>query len=168
MNVARPMDESLTNALSHVIYRVATAADLPAMAALLETAGLPAREIEPFVSTFMVAEADGRLVAVGGLEIRDDTAVLRSVAVDDSMRGTGVGRGLARELIDLAARASVADIYLFTGDAHGFWQRMGFAEITLEDWRETARQSWQWKYVSENLEWAQAMGMHTMWMSASA
>ncbi|MGE0056464.1 MAG: hypothetical protein AB7P33_18510 [Dehalococcoidia bacterium] len=34
MNVARPMDESLTNALSHVIYRVATAADLPAMAAL--------------------------------------------------------------------------------------------------------------------------------------
>ncbi|MGE0688738.1 MAG: GNAT family N-acetyltransferase, partial [Dehalococcoidia bacterium] len=62
-----------------------------------------------------MAEADGRLVAVGGLEIRDDTAVLRSVAVDDSMRGTGVGRGLARELIDLAARASVADIYLFTG-----------------------------------------------------
>ncbi len=165
---ARLMNEPLPLSPLDVRYRIATAADLPAMAALLEKAGLPAREIEPFVSTFMVAETEGRIVAVGGLEVRDDTAVLRSVAVDESMRGTGVGRGLAREVIGLAVSARVADIYLFTGDAHGFWRRMGFEEITLDDWRETARQSWQWQYVSEHREWAQAMGMHTMWMSASA
>lgn len=167
-SAASLMNEPPPSSPLDLSFRVATLADLPAMSALLESAGLPAREIEPFVGTFMVAETAGGILGVGGLEIRDDTAVLRSVAVDDAMRGTGVGRTLARQLISLAVSARVADIYLFTGDAHGFWRRLGFEDITLDDWRETARQSWQWRYVSENQEWAQAIGMHTMWMPASA
>jgi N-acetylglutamate synthase-like GNAT family acetyltransferase len=83
------------------------------------------------------------------------------------MRGSGVGRSLSMRLIDFAAGAGVADIFLFTGDAHGFWQRIGFTDITLDGWREPARQSWQWRYIDQHREWAEEFGLHTMWMSAS-
>lgn len=149
-----------------ITYRTANIADLPAMTAVLEAADLPARLIEPFIDTFLVAEAGGRIVACGGIELHDDTAVLRSVAVDDRLRGSGVGRGLADLLIDLAASLQALDIYLFTADAWSFWQKQGFTTIGLEDWREPARDCWQFAYVYENQEWAQSMGLRTMWMPA--
>ena len=121
--------------------------DLPEMTRLLESAGLPARSIEPFIDTFMVAELDGALVGVGGIEVYGDTAVLRSVAVDDALRGTGVGHGLSVRLTGLAYLHRVNDIYLFTGEAWRFWEKQGFTEISLDDWRQPARASWQYAYV---------------------
>jgi amino-acid N-acetyltransferase len=161
MNVRRPRQRPV------LFYRLATLADLPAINRLLETSGLPSREVEPFVDTFMVAEdAEGGIVACGGIEVRGDTAVLRSVAVDDAIRGSGAGHGLSVRLIGLAYLRGVDDIYLFTGDAFGFWLKEGFSEITLDDWRQPARASWQYDYVQSHREWAQSFGLRTMWMSA--
>ena len=151
---------------SGVSYRLATRTDLPEMIRLLEAADLPTRAIEPFIDTFMVAELDGALVAVGGIEVHADTAVLRSVAVDEALRGAGVGHGLSVRLIGLAYMHGVNDIYLFTGNASRFWEKQGFTMISLDDWRQPARASWQFVYVFEHREWAQEFGLRTMWMPA--
>jgi amino-acid N-acetyltransferase len=147
-------------------YRTARTGDAAAIAALLEAAHLPAREIEPYIDTFVVAEKDGRLVACGCLEVHEDTGVIRSVAVAEDLRGSGVGRRLFLRLAALARAFWVSDLYLFTGDAAAFWQKLGFRDVALQDWREPARACWQWVYVNENQQWAQRAGVRTMWMPA--
>ena len=150
----------------HITYRTANLEDIPGITACLERAGLPSRHIEPFVETFIVAEVGGAMVGCGGIEVHDDTAVLRSVAVDESLRGSGVGNTLSDLLIDLAVSLQVVDIYLFTGSAWRFWQKQGFLKIELDDWREPARASWQFEYVFEHQKWAKSTGLSTMWMPA--
>lgn len=149
---------------AEVTYRAATLDDIPAMTAVLEAAHLPARLLEPFIETFLVAESAGAVVACGGIEVHGDTAVLRSVAVDEALRGAGVGRVLSEHLVELASACRASDIYLFTADAWPFWQKRGFTEITLDDWREPARASWQYVYVSAERQWAESIGLRTMWM----
>jgi amino-acid N-acetyltransferase len=150
----------------NVRYRVANPADLASIVALLEAANLPAREIEPFIDTVVVAEMDGRLVACGCLEVHEDTAVVRGVAVAEEVRGLGVGRRLFLRMAALARAFWVSDLYLFTADAAPFWRKLGFKDIELEDWREPARACWQWGAVNEHREWAQSIGLRTMWMPA--
>lgn len=147
-------------------FRNATLDDVAAITALLEAAHLPAREIEPFIGGFIVAEHEGAVVACGGIEVHGDTAVLRSVAVDESMRRSGVGRELCTRLVAAAIGHGSTDLYLFTVDAWPFWQKLGFREIDLEDWRQPARRSWQWRYVRANPEFARSINLHTMWMPA--
>jgi amino-acid N-acetyltransferase len=149
-----------------VRYRVANSGDVAGIVALVEAAGLPAREIEAFIDTFVVAERHGRLIGCGGLEVHDDTAVVRSVAVAAEARGLGVGRRLFLRLSALARAFWVADLYLFTGDAAPFWQKLGFRDVRLDEWREPARLCWQYGYVSEHREWAERAGLRTMWMLA--
>jgi amino-acid N-acetyltransferase len=151
---------------SAITYRTAKLDDIPAMTATLDRAGLPARLIEPYIDTFIVGESGGVIVACGGIEVHDDTAVLRSVAVDEGLRGSSVGHNISDLLIDLAVSRQVVDIYLFTGDVWTFWQKQGFVTISLEDWREPARACWQFEYVDANREWAESFGLRTMWMPA--
>ena len=151
-------------AVATVSYRNATLDDRAAITALLEAAHLPSREVEPFIRGFVVAEQDGMVVACGGIEVHADTAVLRSVAVDESVQGSGIGRRLAFKLIAEAIGRGALDIYLFTADAWQFWQKVGFVEITLDDWRQPARRSWQYAYVSANQEFVRSFNLRTMWM----
>jgi amino-acid N-acetyltransferase len=155
-----------TGAGAGVTYRFAAREDLPQIERLLETAGLPVRAVEPFIDTFMVAEREGAVVAVGGIEVHGDTAVLRSVAVEDALRGSGVGRELSVRLIGLGFLHGANDIYLFTADAWRFWEKQGFITISVDDWRRPARASWQYEYVQEHREWAESLGLRTMWMTA--
>lgn len=152
--------------MSPVTYRNATAEDIAAIVAVLDGAGLPSREIESIIDGFIVVERDGAVVACGAIEVYEDTALVRSVAVSKEARGTGIGRELSQRLIAAALDRGCTDLYLFTGDAHTFWRRLGFTEITLTDWRLPARSSWQWQYINDNPEFAQRIGLHTMWMAA--
>lgn len=147
-------------------YRPATAADQKAIRRLLRAARLPRREVEAFLEDFMVAEADGVVIACGAAERHEDTAVLRSIAVAEPYRGGGIGRGLCEALIDRAGRGGVRDFYLFTRDAAPFWEKLGFRDVGLEDWREPARSSLQYAYVAGNLDFAEKMDLHTMWRAA--
>jgi len=146
--------------------RPAKPADVPAIEALLEAAHLPARQVAEFIDSFLVAEQGGRIVAVGGIEVYEDTAVLRSVAVDETLRGKGLGREVAAQLMENARAAAAADLYLFTVDSWPFWQKLGFVEIPMPDWRAPAQRCWQWRFVTANEERFRAMGIHSMWRKA--
>ena len=102
--------------------------DLEPVLGLLREAGLPTAGVSDALPHFLVAEHDGCMVAVAGLELHGPSAMLRSVAVVPTWRGSGVAR---QRLIDrlLAADArdvGIHDIYLLTTTAEHDFLRYGF------------------------------------------
>ncbi len=113
--------------------RAAAAADLPPVLGLLAAAALPTAGIPASLAGFVVAEQAGRLVGVAGVERYGTAGLLRSVAVDPSARGTGVGRALVERALGDARRNGVAEAYLLTTTAERYFPRLGFEPISREE-----------------------------------
>lgn len=111
---------------SCVTLRSAQPADLPAVLALLGRSQLPTDGVAEALPHFLVAEDKGRLVGVVGLELYGTSALLRSAAVEESWRGTGVGRLLVERALDLAKSRGIDDVFLLTTTAERYFPRFGF------------------------------------------
>jgi amino-acid N-acetyltransferase len=115
-----------------VDLRTAEAEDLPVVLSLLGRADLPTAGVADALSHFIVAESEGRLVGVVGLELYGGSALLRSAAVEESWRGSGVGRALVDRALDLARQHRIADVYLLTTTAEHYFPRFGFACVSRD------------------------------------
>lgn len=73
-----------------ISFRTATVADWTQVAALLTSAHLPLQGAQPHLNDFVLALRDDELIGCAGLERYGDAALLRSVAVRESERGTRV------------------------------------------------------------------------------
>jgi amino-acid N-acetyltransferase len=81
------------------------------------------------VQEFWVAERAGALVGCGALHVMwEDLAEVRTLAVDPSERGRGVGSALLRRLIEVARELGVARVFCLTFEVE-FFTRHGFSEI---------------------------------------
>jgi amino-acid N-acetyltransferase len=81
------------------------------------------------VQEFTVAEIDGKVVGCGAVHVLwEDLAEVRSVAVDTTLRGKGVGHGILEVLIKRAAELGVKRIFCLTFETQ-FFGRHGFKEI---------------------------------------
>ncbi|HEU4628471.1 MAG TPA: arsenic resistance N-acetyltransferase ArsN2 [Gemmatimonadaceae bacterium] len=124
-----------TKPVTAPVLRAATLSDLDAVERLLAAAGLPDAGVADLFATraadFVVAEdpAGGELLAVGGLEVCCDDALLRSVAVREDARKLGLGRALVLRLIAEAERRGLRALYLLTMTAEDYFPRFGFARI---------------------------------------
>lgn len=123
--------------------RPAGGADYPAVAALLEAAGLPTAGIPRSLHDFLVAEAgdDGQVLGAIGLEPHGSAALLRSAVVEPSERGTGVGHALVRALLVHATARGFRELYLLTTTAEEFFPRFGFERIGREEVPAAVRES---------------------------
>jgi len=110
-----------------------TEADLPAVRALLSAAHLPEAALGRHVENLLVARAGGRVVGAAAVEAYPPVGLLRSVVVDEPLRGRGLGAALAHRAIDLAGDRGVDDLYLLTTTAEGFFERFGFTVIPRSD-----------------------------------
>jgi amino-acid N-acetyltransferase len=115
-----------------VELRTASAADLPAVLALLGRAKLPTAGVADLPSQFIVAESEGRLVGVVGLELYGESALLRSAAVEEDWRCSGVGRVLVERALDVARAQGVDDVFLLTTTAEQYFPRFGFACVSRD------------------------------------
>lgn len=114
--------------------RPATAADLPAVLALLEAHRLPGDGVREALPGFIVAEDGGALVGVIGLETYEGGfGLLRSAAVSDAWRSRGLGRTLVQHLIADATAKGFRAVYLLTTTAEGFFPKFGFTRTTRAD-----------------------------------
>ena len=133
-------------------FRAATAADVPAIVALLVDDGLgAARELDmlaPYVAAFdamqkdtmntvYVGEIEGQVVAtyqltfIRGLSLRAAVrAQIESVRVASGLRGQGVGERMMQDAEDRARAAGCSLIQLTTNAkrarARDFYERLGF------------------------------------------
>jgi len=115
-----------------VELRTANARDLPAVLALLGNAKLPTAGVADQPSQFIVAESEGRLVGVVGLEVYGDSALLRSAAVQEDWRSSGVGRVLVERALDVARARGLNDVFLLTTTAENYFPRFGFACVSRD------------------------------------
>jgi len=106
---------------------------LPGIARLLDDNHLPLDGVADHLSTMVIAEDEGRIVACAGLELYADGALLRSVAVAASHRGRGLGLELTRAALGLAQRHGSPAVYLLTTTAEGFFPKFGFERIPRAD-----------------------------------
>ena len=121
--------------------RPAQPADLPAIQALLTSHDLPLDDLERHLATAVVAEEDGRLVATAALEVYGSEALLRSVAVAESQRRTGLGGQIVQAILDLAQQQGIGEVYLLTETAAAYFPRFGFQPIARAEVPPTVQQS---------------------------
>lgn len=114
-------------------FRAATSADWQAIETLLTAAWLPLEGAREHLGNFVVAERGSEVVCVGGFEQYGSVALLRSMAVDDSLRGRGVGEQLLDAVRANARARGVSDLYLLTTTAARFFGKRGFSVIARGD-----------------------------------
>jgi N-acetylglutamate synthase-like GNAT family acetyltransferase len=141
---ARALEEGLRETLLHEMtllgmpdarngIRQATTRDLPDIITLLEESRLPLAGLAELVATTLVAQRNARVVGCAAVEIRGTSGLLRSVAVDGTRRGEGLGHQLTQATLDLARARGVTTVYLLTTTAAAFFPRFGFQEIPRAD-----------------------------------
>jgi N-acetylglutamate synthase-like GNAT family acetyltransferase len=108
--------------------RPASGSDWPQICALLRRAGLPTDDLEEsLLHEFVVAYPTGSgLSGVIGLQRFGTTALLRSLAVAEDIRGQGLGVRLLHALEGRARASGIAEMWLLTVDADGFFARHGY------------------------------------------
>lgn len=142
--------------LTQASTRLASPSDRAAVCALLAELELPLAGVDDGLSRFVVAEREGRVIGVAGLELYRDGALLRSVAVFPSERGTGLGGRLVETVLRRAGEAGVRDVYLLTTTAERYFPRFGFTVIPRELVPESVRGSVEFRSACP----ASAVAMH--------
>jgi amino-acid N-acetyltransferase len=93
---------------------------------LLREAGLPFEDVDPGRQDFVVASVDGIIVGCVGLEIFGSLGLLRSLAVREPHRGSGLGGALFERVLEVARGKGVQRLFLLTTTAAPFFARRGF------------------------------------------
>jgi amino-acid N-acetyltransferase len=115
-----------------VSLRRAVNADHEAVATLLRDSELPSDGVAEWLDQFWVAEHQGQVVGVAGMERYGNSGLLRSVAVAPAWRRTGIGRTLVDRVLDEGQGAGVMEFYLLTTTAEHYFPRLGFACVDRE------------------------------------
>jgi amino-acid N-acetyltransferase len=108
--------------------------NLSAVKQLLSESGLPIEDITAqHLQHFFGCGSGLEIEGVVGLELYGKAALLRSLAVASSRRGTGVGSGLVAHAELHAREQGVQSLYLLTTTAEKFFLRRGYARVPRED-----------------------------------
>jgi amino-acid N-acetyltransferase len=107
--------------------------DLPEVRSLLQRLSLPLDGVDQHVKTMLVAREGGHVVGTAALELYEDGAVLRSVAVDPRQQGKRLGHELTEAALRLAAAHSADAVFLLTTTAERFFPKFGFESIARDD-----------------------------------
>src|SRR5688500_14941325 len=111
------------------MIRRAAESDFDRIEALLTGAHLPLDGAREAFRVGFVAEDREAIVGAVALEMHPDSALLRSLVVDRTVQGQGVGGELTQAAIDEAQRRGVMSIYLRTASAEEFFPRFGFVAV---------------------------------------
>jgi amino-acid N-acetyltransferase len=119
-----------------LVVREARTADVRAIRSLVDTYTVDRRLLSKATVTlyedvqeFYVAEVDGQVVGCGALHvIWEDLGEVRTLAVDPTWRGHGIGDALLVRLLQQARHVGVKKVFCLTFETR-FFTRHGFAEI---------------------------------------
>ncbi|MCG3219584.1 MAG: GNAT family N-acetyltransferase [Candidatus Heimdallarchaeota archaeon] len=101
--------------------------DLSTIFELLKSVDLPIDGVTENVENFLLYfESSGVLIGCAGLEIYDNSALLRSVAIHSDYQGRGLGKQLVDGITDYAIDKEIKSLYLLTDTAEKFFRREGY------------------------------------------
>ena len=107
--------------------------DRQSIIGLREAEGLPTSDLHALLlRDFLVVEDGNVMAGCVGAEVLDDIALLRSLVVSRSFRGQGLAKNLISALEARLSRHGVADIWLLTLDADGYFRQHGYLPVTRD------------------------------------
>jgi amino-acid N-acetyltransferase len=115
------------------VVQAAQSADFDAIARLLLDQHLPIAGLRDHLATTLIARDGEAIVGSAALEVYEDGALLRSVAVAGNLQHAGLGRTLVDATIDLARMRGIPALYLLTTTAERYFPRFGFERIERRD-----------------------------------
>ena len=126
--------------MAQIRYDKPTLSDIPQMQRLVEAevrSGviLPRSddEIATNIRSYITARDDDRIVGYVALHIHSPRlAEVRSLVVDESVRGRGVGKRLVELALDEGRALGVSEVLALTYSKE-FFERLGFGEIQKSD-----------------------------------
>lgn len=122
---------------------LATRDDLPDLARLVRRSGLSAKGLET-CRWVLKATVDGRMVGTGAVEVLGRNAFCRSLAVERSQRGNGVGTRMVDRWLELCSEEGLEAAYLVTRRWHaGYFARWGFRVIAKRQAPPEIKRHWQ-------------------------
>ena len=124
-----------------VIIAPAGREDVTVVEQLLEINHLPTAGLREHWATTIVALDAGRIVGSAALEVYRESALLRSVAVEPSRHGGGLGQQLVAAALEMARARGIVAIYLLTTTVEAFFKKFGFESITRADAPAAVRHS---------------------------
>ena len=135
-DLVTPPEEPAAGTVTDVVVRPARPADVRAIRALVaplaEARVLLQKEAVAYYETvgdFVVAEADGAVVGCGALHVLwEDLGEVRTLAVDRSVLGRGVGSAILERLVDRARELGLQRLFCLTFETD-FFARHGFEAI---------------------------------------
>lgn len=109
---------------------------------LLDQCNLPSSDLQSdHLDHFFAYGSADDLTGIVGLELFGPTALLRSLAVTDQLRGSGIGKALVAEAERYAEKNGVCELYLLTNTAEVFFARLGYASIDKSTAPEAIKQT---------------------------
>ena len=114
--------------------RPALPEDAEALSSLLEQIDLLSYDVlAPGTRYWLALDKAGALAGCIGMEFGPQAVLLRSVAVRPEARKQGLGRTLVTFALDFARQAGYRRAYLFSVRSGGYWQRMGFRTVPVDE-----------------------------------
>jgi amino-acid N-acetyltransferase len=108
----------------------ALSSDWQAITTLLKAAQLPLSGLDAqFPDAYVVIRDGAQLAGVAGLQRHGQFGLLRSVAVAERSRRSGLGRALVTERLAAARTAGLHGAYLLTTDAAEWFLQLGFDRV---------------------------------------
>jgi N-acetylglutamate synthase-like GNAT family acetyltransferase len=107
--------------------------DLALVREMLTRAGMITDGIEWPAACYLIAYLGDEAAGVIGVEAKIDSALLRSLYVNESMRRRGIGAALIAAARKAAHTRGARHLYLFSTDAGEFFQRNGFAAVEVSE-----------------------------------
>ncbi|MFQ5757653.1 MAG: arsenic resistance N-acetyltransferase ArsN2 [Acidiferrobacterales bacterium] len=107
-------------------HRPASLDDIATIVKLLDGANLPHSDVAQHIRDFILAIGGNQVAGVIGLEVHGRVGLLRSLAVDASLRKQGIGNRLCQKLVEHAVQRGVRDLYVLTLDAEAYFALRGF------------------------------------------
>lgn len=129
------------------LFRNALKNDWNQVSKLLTEVKLPLEGAEEALTDFTLAFRDEELVGSAGLERYGKVALLRSVAVVQTERNSGLGQELVHRLLDWAYEEGIEQVVLLTTTAANFFPRFGFHSIPRTEMPQAAKVSAEFSSV---------------------
>jgi N-acetylglutamate synthase-like GNAT family acetyltransferase len=106
---------------------------------------MPAEELAKEIASgvlFWVAEQDGRVSAVMGMQDKGDVALVRHAYVSSTTQRTGVGTKLLHHVQDLTEKPILIGTWSAASWAVAFYQRNGFTLLPTAEKERLLRKYW--------------------------
>ncbi len=132
---------------SNLKIEVAKNSDHAAILVLLQNVNLPPDGIELHLNNFLIIRHPEAvagpefLIGSVGLEIYQDSALLRSLAVHPDFQGLGLGTRLVDNIIEIARGKGINRLFLLTDTAEEYFKKKGFARVTRDKVPDDMKQS---------------------------